>query len=71
MRKVPASDEFVRCFQVQHEQSLQLESLIVGAAAHVLYGSYGSVGVGASSPLFVVIFTSTGIAEPVAKRNSR
>jgi hypothetical protein len=57
--------------QLQQEQSLHEESLIAGGAAHVFCGVNGSVVVGGSSPLLVVTLTSTGIAAPVLRLNSR
>ena len=57
--------------QLQHEQSLQLESRIAGGAAQVFCGVYGSVVVGGAGTFSVVDFTSTGIAEPVLRERGR
>jgi hypothetical protein len=56
---------------VQHEQSLQLESLTVGGAAHVFCGVYGIVVVTGASLLNVVALTRTGIAAPVLRLKTR
>lgn len=57
--------------QLQHEQSLQLESRIGGGALQVFCGVYGSVIVGGAGKLSVVDLTRTGIAEPVLKLKGR
>ena len=55
----------------QHEQSLQLESRIVGGAVHVAWLVHGTVVVAGASPVSVICFTSTGIAAPVASLKTR
>jgi hypothetical protein len=62
---------FCNCSYVQHEQSLQVESLIVGGAEHTFCGVYGRSGSVGPSPFKVVAFTSTGIAEPVLRLKTR
>jgi hypothetical protein len=57
--------------QVQHEQSLQLASLVGGGAAHVFCALKGSVVDGAALPARTSDFTRTGIAEPVEREKGR
>lgn len=54
----------------QHEQSLQLESRIVGGAVHVGCAFHGRVVAGASA-VTVVCLTRTGMAAPVASLKTR
>jgi hypothetical protein len=56
---------------VQHEQSLQLESLVVGGFAHTFCESYGKSANSGPLPGNVVALTNTGIAAPVLKLNTR
>lgn len=55
----------------QHEQSLQLESRIVGGAVQVACEFHGTVVVAGASPVIVVCLTKTGIAAPVASLKTR
>jgi hypothetical protein len=77
LSELPSTSDYGQMFpseqlvQVQHEQSLQLESRIVGGATHVFCGVYGSVVVAGGGAFKVDALTKTGIAAPVERRNSR
>jgi hypothetical protein len=61
----------IRAAAVQHEQSLQLDALTVGAVAHVASLVNGTDAVVGAKLGSVTALTRTGIAAPVDKEKDR